>query len=287
MTHVSLEKKGYMTSKDAGAILGYTHDYISRLCRHGKMSGIQKGREWFVTAEEIEAFKKRHEVELHEKKKELSKKFSRIRLEAEAKKRKARENTPSLTAGSVAIASATPSIKKNIKFVMPRELIAVCILALLILVPGIAGNFGSASSTPSQTSNSYSGSSLGQVTTNIEQGIQDTLYAQSTVVAPTASVFAFLPYLSDGYWQFFQTIGQLPAHTYNTWMNISNIYLAVYLIQGELVYDSFSNLSTVGASVLWGYELLGQSVVVGALNIADTFADILKTDSHAESLKKN
>ena len=127
----NLSEQKYLSSKDAGAILGYTHDYISRLCRHGKMSGIQKGREWYVTKEELEAFKMRHEVELAEKKKELSKKFSQIRLEAEARKRALRQQTNQ----TIKKEDHIDFSNKKIKVALPKQFVALAVLAFCLMVP--------------------------------------------------------------------------------------------------------------------------------------------------------
>ncbi len=290
MNESSLREKGYMSSKEAGALLGYTHDYISRLCRRGKMLGKQIGREWFVTKEELDAFKARHEVELQEKKLELSKKFSRIRLEAEAKKRKDRES------GAISV-QAKPSdtyfvakpvqsgSKKTISFSMPRELVAIAVLAVLVVAPSVLNvilQTPVAFKDPATVSES-----IGFVKTfknSLNDGIQNTIYAQSTVVAPTAAVFSFMPYLIDGNWQFMKTIGELPRHTYSTWTNIGNGYLSLYVTQGELVYQSFHNLNAMGASVLWGYELLGQSFLVGSRDIVHSYIEIFNIESNISTM---
>jgi hypothetical protein len=286
MKELSLQEKGYLSSKDAGALLGYTHDYISRLCRHGKMSGIQKGREWFVTPEEVEAFKQRHEVELQEKKVELSKKFSQIRLAHEAKKRKARELGEMLVQESKQ--KSDPDLyTKKIKFAIPRQLIALSVLGLLLLSSSI---FDVATHMPKffQTNTlalTVSPTSK-EFIENIGDGIRETIYAESTVIEPTASVFAFAPYLADGYWQFFMTIGKMPKQVSATWISLGNSYLSLYLLQGEAVYASVQNITTLGASVLGGYELFGESFLIGSQQTIDAYSNALSLNSKVDLGKK-
>lgn len=263
----NLSEQKYLSSKDAGAILGYTHDYISRLCRHGKMSGIQKGREWYVTKEELEAFKMRHEVELAEKKKELSKKFSQIRLEAEARKRALRQQTNQ----TIKKEDHIDFSNKKIKVALPKQFVALAVLAFCLMVPTIVNILGNEASNPLLSKTD----SLEYVSSIITDGIQSTIYEQSTVVQPVASVFAFMPYLADGYWEFFTTAAQLPKETYITFRKIGEGYLVLYLLQGQAISESVSSLNTMGATVLRGYELIGESVYLGGKDILRIYSEIL------------
>lgn len=252
-------EKNYLSSKDAGAILGYTHDYISRLCRQGKMSGLQKGREWFVTMEEIELFKMRHEVELAEKKKELSKKFSHIRKEAEAKKRKAREQSVPQSIPTEFFAAQDAQIKQ-VTFQFPKQLAAALVLFLCVMIPSFVTS---------------SKDSLQSFTYNFEQGIVDTIYTQSTIVEPTASVFKAMPQSAE---LFVSSISTLPYQTYVSLRAIGEGYLVVYLLQGEALYYSFQNLNSIGATVLVGYELIGESFWYGSQDIVKTFSNFFSTN---------
>jgi hypothetical protein len=286
MKELSLQEKGYLSSKDAGALLGYTHDYISRLCRHGKMSGIQKGREWFVTPAELEAFKQRHEVELQEKKIELSKKFSQIRLAHEAKKRKARESGESLVQKTNQ-QDDSALYSKKIKFTIPRQFVALAVLGLLLLTPAI---FDVVKHTPvtfqNNTVASTVSSSPQEFTSAISNGIKETLLAQSTAIQPVASVFAFAPHLAEGYWQFFMTISKMPKQVSTTWISLGNSYLALYLLQGESLYASIQGTHTLGASVLGGYELFGKSFLVGSKDTIDIYKNRLNMSSQVDLGKK-
>lgn len=270
------QNKEYLSSKDAGALLGYTHDYISRLCRQGKMSGIQKGREWFVTQEELDLFKGRHELELQEKKKELSKKFSKIRTEAEAKKRKARQASDTGT-----YSQGTSSVyvgKKSLKFIMPRQIVALGVLAFLLVAPTIFDSLNKPSIF-NEVSISEESFSFDNITSSYEDAIEDTIYAQATVVEPVAAVFGFMSYLDDGYRQFFIEISRLPGATYQSLVSIGNFFLVLYVLQGEALYYSMQDLNTMGSFVLRGYELIGESFWFGSEDILNRYMRLFSIDS--------
>ncbi|MEX1120406.1 MAG: helix-turn-helix domain-containing protein, partial [Candidatus Paceibacterota bacterium] len=57
---VFLNNIKYLSSKEAGDYSGYTHDYISRLCRSGKIPGTKVGKVWFVEAESFQKFLENH-----------------------------------------------------------------------------------------------------------------------------------------------------------------------------------------------------------------------------------
>jgi len=48
----------YYTSKEAGKILGFSHDYIRRLIREGKVRGEKLGTCWIIYKREVEKFVK-------------------------------------------------------------------------------------------------------------------------------------------------------------------------------------------------------------------------------------
>ncbi|MBU6323675.1 helix-turn-helix domain-containing protein, partial [Patescibacteria group bacterium] len=51
-----LLEKNLISTKDASVYSGYTPDYISRLCRSGKISSVRVGRAWLVEKESLDAF---------------------------------------------------------------------------------------------------------------------------------------------------------------------------------------------------------------------------------------
>ncbi len=259
----------YLSSKDAGAILGYTHDYISRLCRHGKMSGIQKGREWYVTREEIEAFKQRHEVELQEKKKELSKKFSKIRLEAEARKREARKQEQ---------LSSTGVTKEKISFKIPKQFVLIGVFLLFVLIQNFSFNFSNIKPDISLHNLSYI-----DIQKSIEEGIEETILEQATVVEPTLEVIASAQYLVDGYAEFYKTIAELPMNFLSFLNTVGSEYLVIHLEQGEILLETYKDMNKMGAFVLSGYELIGESFWYGVQDIALIYKDIFKQNRLLES----
>jgi hypothetical protein len=258
----TISEKNYLSSKDAGAILGYTHDYVSRLCRQGKMSGIQKGREWFVTQEEIDAFKMRHEVELAEKKKELSKKFSHIRKEAEAKKRKAREQATQFVSESVHIKRQSDLGEnteiKQVTFKFPKQLAAALALFICIMIP----SFISSPATKNSLQN----------------------FTNSFEKRETASIFEASTALSWNSKLFLSSISTLPQHTYLSLRSIGEGYLILYLAQGAALSYSFENLSSIGAVVIVGYELVGESFWQGGKDIIKRFNDFFSTSMIFKSI---
>lgn len=43
----------YIATKDAAAILGFTHQHVRLLLRHGKLRGMKFGRDWLVSRESV------------------------------------------------------------------------------------------------------------------------------------------------------------------------------------------------------------------------------------------
>ena len=52
----------YLTAREAGDVLDYAPDYISRLCREGRLRGRRSGKSWIVEADSLVPFLKRHEA---------------------------------------------------------------------------------------------------------------------------------------------------------------------------------------------------------------------------------
>ena len=64
-----------LSTKDASALSGYNADYLSRLCRSGKIAGTQIGRTWLVNRESLESFVRDQE----ERKQQISADLSQTR----------------------------------------------------------------------------------------------------------------------------------------------------------------------------------------------------------------
>ncbi|MDB5266126.1 MAG: hypothetical protein JWM39_839 [Parcubacteria group bacterium] len=76
-----------LSTKDASALSGYNADYLSRLCRSGKIAGTQIGRTWLVNSESLQQFVREQE----ERKQQISSELSQSR---EKEYQHAQKNTP-------------------------------------------------------------------------------------------------------------------------------------------------------------------------------------------------
>ncbi|MHB1162905.1 MAG: immunoglobulin-like domain-containing protein [Minisyncoccota bacterium] len=61
-----------LSSKEAAQVVGYTSDYVSRLCRYGKVKGEKVANVWFVEMDSLQAFVKEQQSSQEDYKKELS-----------------------------------------------------------------------------------------------------------------------------------------------------------------------------------------------------------------------
>ncbi|MBP6860690.1 MAG: helix-turn-helix domain-containing protein [Candidatus Pacebacteria bacterium] len=55
-----------LTTHEAATLLGYTHDYVARMCRERRMRGERRGPQWMVEREELERFAREHDARLAE-----------------------------------------------------------------------------------------------------------------------------------------------------------------------------------------------------------------------------
>lgn len=53
-----------LSTRDAAKLLGYTHDYVSRMCREGSLKARRNGRTWFIHRQDLDAFKAAHSSHL-------------------------------------------------------------------------------------------------------------------------------------------------------------------------------------------------------------------------------
>lgn len=296
----------YLSSKEAGALLGYTHDYISKLCRDGKMAGVQRGRVWYVTEAEARAFQARHEAELEQKKAELSQKFSAIRQEHESVRKQAdsqpepvlvqekpriRVSEPVATAVALTetvddqeeVQETAPVVQKSLQFVTPRHLVTAAVLGLLLLAPSMIREFG-----PSTRALSAQVGALSEtaVISDVQNGMAAVVDTHTDLVRRTANVYSFVPHLADGYWQLALSAGELSKGTYSMLENLSDSYLTVYVLQGEIIYDSLAQIGDMGDGVLKGYELVGESFVTGGQKVIESYQNFFMVDEYVVGLKK-
>ena len=68
----------YLTARDAGDVLGYAPDYISRLCRQGKLRGRRSGKSWIVEADSLVPFLRQHEAKKEAWNSDLSRELKSI-----------------------------------------------------------------------------------------------------------------------------------------------------------------------------------------------------------------
>jgi len=69
---LNLGNEKYLSSREAGKISGYTHDYISRLCRSGQLNGEMVGHTWYVNKKSLENFLNKNQTEKEKQKGKLS-----------------------------------------------------------------------------------------------------------------------------------------------------------------------------------------------------------------------
>lgn len=290
-----------LSSKEAGKLLGYTHDYISKLCREGKMSGTQKGRIWYITHSELLAFKARHEAELESKKAQLSQKFSQIRSHHEHKRKNKTPQSLTHIESQDATAPATTNLptspeglhvepqvcisqkpKISQMFSLPREIIAACVLTLLVLTPSFISAVidSHASDQPAVVESSV------DLNETINDGITTVIEAQSEIVEQTIDTYGFVSHLNQGYLQLATSSVTLGKGAFNIIKGISDGYIALYLFQGQAVYESLLQAGDTGMAVLIGYELVGESFVEGGRQTIEYYSQILDFGQPIETTKK-
>lgn len=71
-TELFIQNEKYLSSKRTGYILGYTNDYIAKLCREGELIGHRVGKNWFIKESSIIEFQKKYEIEKQKRLKKLS-----------------------------------------------------------------------------------------------------------------------------------------------------------------------------------------------------------------------
>ena len=76
MNELMIEGKKFYSSRRTGDILGYTNDYVSKLCRNGKLNARMIGRSWYISEDSIQNYKESIICEKDLRKKGLSKTMS-------------------------------------------------------------------------------------------------------------------------------------------------------------------------------------------------------------------
>ncbi|HEV7121410.1 MAG TPA: helix-turn-helix domain-containing protein, partial [Candidatus Paceibacterota bacterium] len=87
-----------LSTKDASALSGYNADYLSRLCRSGKIAGTQIGRTWLVNRESLQQFVREQEERKQQISAELSqsreKEYQQAQKKAPVRAKAARTDAP-------------------------------------------------------------------------------------------------------------------------------------------------------------------------------------------------
>jgi len=300
----------YLSSKEAGKLLGYTHDYISKLCCEGKMSGKQQGRAWYVLKEEVIDFETRHQAEQTQKKAKLSKSFSKMRsnhdlgrvsnVASQAKRVIEEVKKEDFVQTPEPEVTQNPSSTNRLRFTLPKKLTAAGVLAFVLLISSF---LNAPASLPTAQNNSQTKVSqtasiqtgLGQIKnsgsqdtsvnsnliSNIDRGIATVIDAQSELFLKTANMYSFVQYLADGYWQLAETTIYLSSNVYSFLDTVSDSYLTVYVLQGQAVYNSFGAVKQFGDGVLTTYEMSGQLVWIGTQNTLNAYDSILNSNESA------
>lgn len=73
---------GTISSTQAGRDFGITNDYVTLLCRRGKIKGFLVGRQWFVEKKSLESFLHTSRLESEARRRALSKQMQAFRAKA-------------------------------------------------------------------------------------------------------------------------------------------------------------------------------------------------------------
>lgn len=89
----------FIPNREASETSGYHQDYLARLCREGKVEGVQVGRAWYINRHSLLKFIREQEVRKHE----LAEQLSRVRKETLA------QAAPVVTAPVVNVETSAPA----------------------------------------------------------------------------------------------------------------------------------------------------------------------------------
>ena len=78
MEDLDKNNKKFITTKEAGTILGYTNDYVSKMCREGKIKSKRQGRKWLVDSSDLNSFQKNHNKEIEKNTRKLSTQMKKV-----------------------------------------------------------------------------------------------------------------------------------------------------------------------------------------------------------------
>ena len=81
MEQLIISNKKFFSSKRTGHILGYTNDYVGKLCREGKLLAKMVGRTWYAEWDSVEKYSNSIAIEKSTKREEISKEGHPVHLQ--------------------------------------------------------------------------------------------------------------------------------------------------------------------------------------------------------------
>ncbi len=78
-----IENKEFVSAQYAANLFGFTRDYVSRLCREGRVSGRRVGTGWFVEYESMKRFVVHAELERKHRNESLARERKKALLQRE------------------------------------------------------------------------------------------------------------------------------------------------------------------------------------------------------------
>jgi fibronectin-binding autotransporter adhesin len=134
-----------LSTREAASLIGYTHDYLSRLCREGKIRGTRVGTTWFIELGALRSFAQFHKVSLNERREMLSVERRSARKAFEASYETPETTSeledllPKLSKEPVPVAIPSPYVPPPVVMPMPKTRRPVPVLVPLLLFVLISG----------------------------------------------------------------------------------------------------------------------------------------------------
>jgi hypothetical protein len=184
-------EQNLLSTKDASALSGYNADYLSRLCRSGKIAGTQVGRTWLVNRESLESFVREQE----ERKQQISTELSQVREKEyqQAQKTTAKKNVKEAKRATQAVRSPFASLVRTpaVAFVLSVLIMATSAYAAVFgPVASVMEHAGALASSVQQTitgSTSATAPRL-RIASNVQAATTGARVARTQNVRPVAPV---------------------------------------------------------------------------------------------------
>jgi fibronectin-binding autotransporter adhesin len=164
-----------LSTKDASALSGYNADYLSRLCRSGKIAGTQVGRTWLVDRNSLEQFVREQE----ERKRAISNELSQTR---EKEYQQAQKSIPAIRAARVI---AKRPVRSPFTKLLRQPMVAFVASFFILATSVYAGTIG-----PIAQSVEHAGT--------IATAVQQSINGSESAVAPRLRVASNIAAASTG-----------------------------------------------------------------------------------------